>query len=178
VRELSLLTAPTVEPLDLVSAKQWLRVTHAAEDAGISALVSAARQQAESFTERAIATQTFRLLLDEFAECIALPRPPVQSVTAVQYQDSSGVWQTVSTSVYRLVTAERAAWIERVPEQTWPAVRPVSGAVRIDYLAGYTATPPELLMAIKFYLLDLYERDSEAAAAAERLARPFRLGVM
>ena len=63
---LQLLLAPTSEPLTLDDAKLHLRVTDTAQDSLISALISAARSQAEQITRRALISQKWKLYLDRF----------------------------------------------------------------------------------------------------------------
>jgi uncharacterized phiE125 gp8 family phage protein len=57
---------PTSEPIDLATAKNFLRVTTNADDALIGILITAAREAVEVFTGRSIATKTYRQGLDSF----------------------------------------------------------------------------------------------------------------
>ena len=78
----TVVTAPTVEPISLAEAKQHLRFESTVEDALISALIVAARKHCETATRRAFVTQTLRLTRDTFPtwkECyqFRLPQPPL-----------------------------------------------------------------------------------------------------
>lgn len=61
-----LVTGPSEEPVSLAEAKLHLRVDDNADDALISALIVAARQHAENDTRRALVTQTWRQVWDQF----------------------------------------------------------------------------------------------------------------
>ncbi len=61
-----LVTAPTEEPVSLAEAKLHLRVDYSNDDVLIGALITAARQHAENDTRRALVTQTWRQVLDQF----------------------------------------------------------------------------------------------------------------
>jgi uncharacterized phiE125 gp8 family phage protein len=55
-----------VEPITLNEAKAHLRVFGTDDDGYITSLIAAARQSAESLTDRALLPQTWELALDEF----------------------------------------------------------------------------------------------------------------
>ncbi len=61
-----LVTAPIEEPVSLAEAKLHLRVDYSNDDLLIAALITAARQHAENDTRRALVTQTWRQVLDQF----------------------------------------------------------------------------------------------------------------
>ncbi|HND40602.1 MAG TPA: head-tail connector protein, partial [Accumulibacter sp.] len=109
--------APASEPISLSEAKAHLRVDISDDDALITALITAARQFAETECTRALITQQWQLVLDAFpgpsllgvpygvpysipGHAILLDRPPVQSVESIQYQDMAGDWQTMPSTDY------------------------------------------------------------------------------
>ena len=77
------IAAPASEPLALADAKAHCRVDHTDDDALITALIVAAREQAEHETGRALVTQTWELVHDAFPEAFVLRKPPVASVTSI-----------------------------------------------------------------------------------------------
>lgn len=171
---LTLITPPAVEPLTLAEAKAHLRVDTTDDDDLIAALLTASRSFCEEWTGRAFVTQTWELVLDEFssdlnADEIEIPRPPLQSVTSVKYDDSDGVEQTLATDQYDVDTVSQPGWV--VPITTgWPSVVWQGiNAVRIRYVAGYapsddsppTSTdniPGAIKAAIRLYLGQLYDQ--------------------
>lgn len=164
---LRLVTGPGVEPVSLEEAKLHLRVDHEADDALISMQIKAARQRVESFTGRALISQTWRALLDEFpAEALELPLPPLQSVTHVKYVDAAGDLVTWSPDEYS-VQAHSSPWAERgrvVPRYgySFPSPRYQDEAVEVEFVAGYgssaAAVPESLRAALLLRLGDLYAR--------------------
>lgn len=80
-----LVTAPTAEPIALSDAKKHLRVDFSDDDALILGLISAARQEAEQITRRALVTQSWRITLDQF------PRPSMNVASANWYGPQWGV---------------------------------------------------------------------------------------
>jgi uncharacterized phiE125 gp8 family phage protein len=66
VSALVVLQQPTSYPVDLATAKNFLRVTIDNDDALIQTLIVAATGVVEAFTSRSIATKTYRQSLDSF----------------------------------------------------------------------------------------------------------------
>ncbi len=151
----------------------------------ISALITAARQWAEGYQNRAYITQTWQLWLDEFPseDYIALPLPPLQSTDfAVDYYDTAGTKATMTATDYIVDTYRQPGRVVLAYGESWPSttLRPANG-VCITFKAGYGATaasvPRRIRQAILLRLADLYEnREGEIVGkawtntlAAERL---------
>jgi len=131
---------PRAEPLHVEDAKLHLRVTETDSDALIRSLITAALGYAEMFTRRQFVTATLRLTLDAFPAVIRLPRPPLASVTSIQYTDIDGVTQTLSSSDYQVDGRSEPARIQPAYGESWPSTRRELNAVTVTYVAGY-ATP-------------------------------------
>lgn len=139
MRFITLITAPTVEPVTLAEAKLHLRVDHADEDSHIRSLIIAAREHAQNATSRAFVGQTWRLSMDCFPDVIRTPRPPLTSVTSIAYTDTAGASQTLSASAYTVDTYSEPGRIVPAFGQSWPATRDIPNAVIVTYVAGYGA---------------------------------------
>lgn len=122
-------------------------------------LIAAARRRIEAWEWRAHITQTWQLVLDRFPplRCgrdwtIYVPRPPLQSVSSITYLDNEGDQQTLASSKYRVDSSSRVGRITPAYGESWPATRPVTGAVTITFVAGYgdaaTDVPEETRQAI------------------------------
>jgi len=102
---------------------------------------------------------------------IWLPRSPCQSVTSIQYYDTSGVLQTLAPSAYLLDNYSEPACITPVPNTTWPATQNQRNAVLVTFVAGYgasqSAVPAGLLNWIRRTALTLYE-NRELVAILQR----------
>jgi uncharacterized phiE125 gp8 family phage protein len=189
---LTLITAPTEEPVTLVEAKQQLRVDHSEEDAFIDQLIAAARQEAEVATRRAFITQTWELKLAGFP-CsgvpIEIPLSPLVSVTSVSYLDTAGASQTWASSDYTVdaPAGPRPPRGRIIPDYalTYPSTQMMENSVTVRFVAGYgaaVAVPQGIKQAILLRVGDLYARRESAVVgamftdtrAAESLLWPYR----
>lgn len=178
-------SAPATEPLLLSEVKTHLRVDGTDEDALIVSLIAAAREYVESFTRRALITQTWTRRLGDFANTIDLPRPPLQSVSSITYTDLQGDSQTVTASVYDVDTDSEPGAVTLGYQQVWPSVRNERLPVTITYVAGYgTASdvPQAIKQAIMMLVAHWYEHRqfagdemAELPMAVHSLLWPYRI---
>lgn len=165
---LKLITPATTYPVTLADAKLHCRVDTNADDALITALITAATDMAEQNMRRAIMTQTWELTLDEFPDAFELTRVPVQSITSVKYFDTTGTQQTLSSALYALDNADENGFSFVVPvyNGTWPTTRDQINAVAVRYVAGYAdaaSVPEGIKQWIKLMVSTMYEnRETEA----------------
>lgn len=127
-----MLIAPTQTPpaVSLDSARAQVRVDGAQDDDLIGQYIAAATMAAEHELARALVTQIWTLKLDRFPiGAIELARPPVQSVSSIQYLDSDGVEQTLDPTAYTLCADPLAPVITG----TWPE----GTNIVVTFTAGY-----------------------------------------
>lgn len=142
---LTLVTGPTVEPVSLAEVKNYLKIDddQTEDDALLSGLIVAARKLLDGYSGvfgRCLVSQTWKLSLPDFRDNIQLPLPPLQSVTHIKYYDTDGDLNTVSTSVYEVITGGTSGgYVHLLGDQTWPADVDTDRAepVEITYIAGY-----------------------------------------
>lgn len=133
-------TAPAVEPVTLTEAKLHLRVDHTEDNDYIDELIKAARERVEIDEERSLITQTITMKMDDFPQgdtIDALPRPPLQSVTSIKYQDGDDVQQTLASANYIVDTYSEPARITLAETQSWPSVYGNINDVEIIFVAGW-----------------------------------------
>jgi len=153
-----LVTGPTTEPITLTEAKQHARIRQTDDDAVIQGFITVAREQAEESLGRGLFTQTWQMTLNAFYNTIWLPRAaPLQSITNIQYYDTTGTLQTLATSVYDTDAISRPARVVLKPNQTWPAVQTTRATPRviITYVIGWDATskiPERIKQGIRMYV--------------------------
>lgn len=176
---LTLATAPAAEPVTLTETKAHLRRDDTADDTLITALITAARQHIDGrdgWLGRALVTQTWDLTIDGgFPDEIAIPLPPLQSVTSVTYVDSNGATQTLAADQYRVLTDRTPGVIAPAHDVTWPTTRDQKGAVTVRFVAGYglaADVPSTVKAALLLHIGTLYE-NREAATDKEPYAVPF-----
>jgi uncharacterized phiE125 gp8 family phage protein len=150
---LKLITAPTEEPLTLAEAKLQCRIDGSDEDTLLTSLITVARQQAEQRTGSAVLTQTWELALDDFPRgAIDLLMAPIQSITSVKYIDPEGVEQTVGSSNYALDSYGVQHQVVPGYGYSWPAVRNITHAVKVRFVAGY-ASKTDVPASLKQWML-------------------------
>jgi len=140
---------PTVEPVTLAEAKAHLNVTVSTDDTLIGALIQAAREHTETFTNRALVSQTWKLLMDDFPEWeLRISKPPLISITSIKYYDINNSQQTlVENTDFTKDKFSQPGWV--VPGiDGWPSVYSDGiNAVEIIFVAGYedsSASPVDL----------------------------------
>jgi uncharacterized phiE125 gp8 family phage protein len=181
---------PAEEPVSLVEAKTHLRVDHVDEDALIGSLIVAARQHVEERSGRALTTQTWVYRADAFpwaADAIRLPRPPLRSVTSIEYVGGDGATVTWGAANYRVDHASEPARISPAHGASWPTPQEVTNAVTITYTAGYgTAVDvPEAIRQAMLLLIGHWYANREAVVigtitkamefAVDALLAPYRI---
>ncbi len=195
-----LVTAPESEPVSPTEAKAHLRVDISDDDLYIGTLITAARQRAETITNRSLVTQTWRAWGDGFpAETdprgflsIPLSNGPVITVTSVKYTDAAGVLQTLAGTEYTLDNkiADRVPTVRPAYGRSWPSTLDDGDSVQVEYQAGYGAAgavPAPIKAAILQYVGHWYQNRevvitgtivSETPLAGDTLLWPYRLQVL
>ena len=181
---MQLITPPAGEPISLAEAKLHLRVDFDDDDSLIQVLISAARQAAETLTNRQLVTARWRMVLDSFpgpslmgvpagqtftipGHAVLLSKSPVISVVEIRYLDMAGVWQVMPAANYTVDCACEPARITPVFGQIWPIALPQIGAVSVIFDAGYgdaLAVPEGIKTWIKLRLGSLYVHREEVAS--------------
>lgn len=167
---LKLITPPACEPISVQDFKSHARISRDDEDATIKAYIAASRLYAETRQRRQLISATWQLSLDSFYPCesdlplsngmplaqlvpliearfgyggalaIQIPRPPLQSITSIQYVDTDGATQTLDPTLYIVDTVSEPGRIAPAFNQIWPITRAQINAVTITFVAGYGAT--------------------------------------
>lgn len=132
---IKVITAPTAEPLTLEEVKANLRVVFNDEDTDITRMIRAARQMAEERLNRALMPQVLAFGADGFCGALKVPRPPLREVDSITYVDSDGAPQPLAD--YLVDGFADPPTISAVPGASWPTTRAQSGAVVVQYQAGY-----------------------------------------
>lgn len=156
-------SAPSEQPVSISDAKHHCRIETSADDSYMSGLIKAATQRVQQMTGRQLVTATWKLRMDRWYEVILLPRPPVQSVTSIEYTDTSGTTQTVDSGSYDADTHSEPARITEAWGETWPTAQNEINAVTVTYDAGYGTADdvPETLKQAMYLLIGHYYENRE-----------------
>lgn len=181
----SLITGPTLEPLDLEEVKKQRRFSPTTLDTLFDLWISAARQYFEEQTGRQLMTATWERWLSEFplAGVIELPHPPLQAVLSVVY-DLDGVETTVDATTYTVVAPAgpygRRGRVCLNSGASWPTLSvAVPGSIRIRYTAGYGDAPgavPELARYALLMLVGHFHKYGEAVQEAKGTIEQLPMG--
>jgi uncharacterized phiE125 gp8 family phage protein len=138
---IKIITPPAIEPLTLDEAKAQCRVDIDTDNALLAMLISVARDTCERIAWRAFLTQTIELWLDAWpaSNSIVLPRPPLQSVTKIEYYDIDDIKATVSSAIYAVDTIAEPGKVWLKYNQAWPTTSlREHNAICVTYVAGWT----------------------------------------
>ena len=183
--DLALITPPVSEPVSPIEAHRHLRVTNFQEDEYIVDLIEAARTHVEqSLLLGCLLTQTWEVYYDYFPVWeLDIPRPPLQSVVSIEYQDVRGVTQIMSPADYRVITKKKPGAVVPVYGEQWPyCTRYESRAVTIKFVAGYGDDPEDVPQPIKraiLLIVGMLYRDREGSTEMRlsSLERSMSMGV-
>lgn len=169
---LKLITPAAALPVTLAEAKLAHRFDASDLDDDITAMIQDATRLAEHEVGQCLMPQTWQLTLDAFPDCIRLTRPPVASVTSVQYVDTAGALQTLAPSAYTLDTSSGfgLAYLQPAYGTSWPATRDQAQAVIVRFVAGYAdaaSVPSHLKRQVKIFVAMMLD---DPVQLADRLA--------
>ena len=150
--QLTLVTPPAIEPVNLTQLKQQARIPYADNDSVLTLYISAARETIERYLRRALITQTWDITLDWGPAWIELPKGNLQSITGVYYTGLDNVEYTVPTSVYISNNAQNLLGLNI--GNVWPLHRGKAG-FRVRYVCGYGSNATDVPATIRHQILSL-----------------------
>ena len=150
---LQLISPPSAEPVTLADAKLHLKVDTTDDDALITRLIAAARARAEWHTGRALVTQSWILWRDCWSDCVEIPLPPLQAVTAVTTFARDGTPDVLDPDLYTVDAASQPARI------AFNCIAPIAlraiNAVAIAFDAGYGDTADDVPAPVREAILEI-----------------------
>ena len=197
-------TPPSGQVVSTADMKNYLRVDSDAEDATIDAMILAATEKVEEYTNLKMLTQVWKVIYDEFGqtfdafdrdgtferrladtrtdpEFLFLPLGPVQSVTSLTTFDDDDTGTVFASGNYFVDDSDGHGRLVLRNGSTWPTtvLRPANG-IEIEFTAGYglaADVPNALVQAIKIITAHLYERrgDTEDNSKQKMPATAFML---
>lgn len=156
--------------ISLADVKNYLRVTHTADDTLITNLLTAGIEVAQNYTNRKFLQHTYDLTMETWDDVyvsnsqqvslsdsryiisgaytgkdglqqIVLPYAPLISVASFKYYDSANTDTTWATSNYQVLTFEnQKGFIEIKDGITTPTLYDKANAIRIQFNCGYGAS--------------------------------------
>lgn len=184
-------TPPTFEQITLEQARLHCRADDDGgyEDDLLKALIVAAREHAEQYTQRLLATQIVAEVYCNWPRPwigYELPGGQVDSITSVGYTDTDGAQQTLPAADVALFAKTLPARWGLAYGASWPAFRRGPEAVEVTYVAGYAqgkcpaSIVQGMLLAIGYWYENrgdglLQGAATELPPASLALLRPWRI---
>ncbi|MEM8863997.1 MAG: head-tail connector protein [Planctomycetota bacterium] len=148
------------EPIDHEDAKRHSRVIAGGDDEYLTLLISAARELCEHETNRALIRATYKQTFAGFPACgpLVLDRPPLVSVTSIEYVGTDGQVATVATDDYEVSAVGDPGRISLAHGKSWPSVLSTAAEpVTVTFVAGYDEAPHRIKQAIRLLVSHWYE---------------------
>ncbi len=181
---LTLLAPPLVEPVSLAEVKAHLRIDHLDEDNLISGYMRAATVTMERWLRRALISQDWHLVLDEWpAGPLRLPKPPLITVNAVTLTQLDGTEDNLDPQIYRVESRAEPGFLIPAGRSSLPRPGQRSGGIGISFTAGYgtdgTFVPEPIRQALMMMVGTYYENRSQSenpvSGAIRGLLSPYRM---
>lgn len=178
--EKRLITPPGTEPVSLIEAKLHCRVDVSADDALITALITAARMHVENDTSIALLSQVWEVMLEGWPRVLRLPHVPVSEVSSVTYRTADGVTATLASTAYTVRTGLTPVCVvfdqSALPTVTLANIAPIT----VRYTAGYSsaADVPMPLRQAMLLLIGHWYRNREAVDVSSMTALPFAVNAL
>lgn len=167
----------------LTELKSHLRITGTDEDTILQVYLDAALDYLETQTGRKLSQVSGRVAyFDCLGDMELIGDNP--TVASVEYLDSDGVSQTLSSSVYDVKTHKARPYITLAYGESYPDTQAVDAAITVTYQSGYTTStlPSALKSAVLLEAGTNYEyRENESLVkinvrhAVERLIKPYTI---
>jgi uncharacterized phiE125 gp8 family phage protein len=161
--------APASSPVTLDEFKLHARIDIEDDDALATSMIAAATNQCEKEAELSLITQTWQALFTTWCPQMLLWRPPVASITSVEYLDGYEVWQTVDDGEYYEHLASEPAFLQFKNTFSFPSLSNSILPIRVTYQAGYgnaAAVPENAKRAICLLASHYYEQRQLVAIAS------------
>ncbi|PHR94321.1 MAG: hypothetical protein COA69_01620 [Robiginitomaculum sp.] len=173
------LVAPVVEPVDLTSAKQFLRVDGNDEDTLITDMISLARHQVENMIDRTLIYRVFMYRGPvPNGHCLQLPRPPLLAVSEVTLRDEDEQIIVIPSSDYRVNTHRDPGELRLKDGVSWTDYLDAPTGLEIEFSAGYGTDPGDVPLPLKQALLLLLAQHYEYRDNTEHPSVPMMVDAL
>jgi len=167
MQSLSIITDATGDPVSVGEVREFCRIDSTREDRLLKSWTKTAVSYGENFTKRDFMPKTRKLVLDNFAAIIDLPRAPLSTNStdvSIEYVNTTGGTATVDATVYVVDSDSEPGKIILAYDSEWPSIRQEKNAVRITYKTGYAldassnvTTPESIKDWIKMRVNGMYQ---------------------
>lgn len=184
----------TVEPTERIvtidGLKDYLQMNDETyDDAYIGIILDTFQQLTEQHLNRALAKRTIEERFDTWNASpwingtgreIPLRWNPLIEIVSLKYLDADGAEQTVSSANYYTIQFNGKSYLILNDEYSTPELKPVYGAVRLTYTAGYDpiyTVPKPIMQAALMQMKEGYDHRGQSPTFADlpsnRILEPF-----
>lgn len=154
IKDFKITSGPVSEPVDLNTAKKWLRVDFTTDDDLIQDIIKSVRIQLENLTGRSLGYRSMTALI-EVCDCnqmITLPYGPVDVIDSVERRYSQASWEALTET-----TSTVSGDYELFGSFDSKIKLDSNGWYRFTYQGGYSDIPEDLLHDMKVLTAWYYE---------------------
>lgn len=155
---------------DLESQKAYQRITHDADDALVSANLTAAAEWFERETSYAVESRSYSVALSKWRREITLWPVPLVAVASVTYTGDDGDDHTVEATDYHVTTHSRPGRLVFASDYSFPPLADgVPEPIRITYSCGHATAedmPDTLIAGVRLLASHLYEQRTPVTEVA------------
>lgn len=153
LKDFKVLTDAVAEPVDLNTAKKWLRVEFTQDDELISSIIKSVRLRLEKITGLSFGYKSMTALYEvcNCNEWIELPYGPVDVIDSVEERTSASTWDAL-TETTELIPADYELF------GTDSKIKlNANGYFRFTYQGGFSELPEDLVSDMKTLIAWYYE---------------------
>jgi uncharacterized phiE125 gp8 family phage protein len=162
-----LITPPAELAVDLVTAKANLHIDGDDMDPLVTSWIKGVTSTMEGEIGQCMVTQEWDVIVDRFADCIALPHP-ANDVVSVSYIDQAGVKQDLAPALCRIVRKRYESTLVPARGARWPVTACGDAEVTIRVSCGYGPDDATTPAALKLYIISKLVEQYDPVSATMR----------
>lgn len=170
IRDFKVTSDLVAEPVDLDTAKKWLRVDFTTDDALINSIITSVRTHLEKYTGLSFGYKSMTCLVEvnDCNQMIELPYGPVDVINSVERRYSQASWETL-TETTSTVSGDYelfGAFSSKIKLDS-------NGYYRFTYQGGYSVLPEDLKHDMKVLIAWFYENRGHVMKGEQANAEVF-----
>ena len=162
-----LVTPPAAPAVDLATAKANLRIDGTDMDPLVTSWIAGVTSTMEAEIGQCMVTQQWDVIVDRFADSIALPHP-ANDVVSVSYIDEAGAKQDLAPALCRIVRRRYESSMVAARGTRWPTTACGDAEVTIRVSCGYGDDDKTTPAALKLYIIGKLVEQFDPAALTLR----------
>lgn len=173
------LVANAANPIDLATAKEWLKITHNYEDTLVTSISESALSFCEGYTGCSFRQQDWSLSASvaELATGILITKSPLTAFDAVTVELEDDTTATIDSDDYYLTVDETRAYLVVTDPDVLQDAKNTFNAVTITFSTD-AGMPAHIQNAVKMIISFMYENRGDAPTINNNSAPPEALKLL